>query len=1320
MPGGLGYGGGPWGGGAWGGAGLLATESECDLFGFESCDTMPGILSSPIVVGVGDASQLIAGYPPPGVTCDLGLLSGDSVDPGFPQTTAYVTAFPAGGIPSEYTLEITLGFEELPNDFTSITTNHCMFSVGQPTGPCVAFFISKAGIAYAGAAHYNPASPSVGSLVLDTALQQIPGSSAYISLNAYYTFRVAVSATAGAVYLYATLATQVALSGHQLIAVLPTIDASVIATPPSLNQAGVSVAGTSIQPTRVGLDRWCLASQLIIPNIQPVANAGEDQAARLCSVIQLDGSASFDPEGSPLNYAWRLIDGPEDSELVEIGFDGVTHPLGPPTGFTDKFYSIKLAAVESADAIAVGDVLLVNALAYTIVAKGTDGDGFYVRTALEEIPDNLSSSPFKLLRQRGLGDFRFDEKPTFYPDAVGFYRFDLVVFDGLLHSEPSIVIVNVLESPLPRGCLPNTSFLYNYFSDFWNLVEDSDRVATIWDGIAQVTATELYTLWQHEYSKSLRDVQRTFVRRWLHYDTLLAEPIPELTKIRTIWSGVQSTTIPVVGGDNTINGSVLGLTSPLFGNVQVGFVNSLLPNEFARELRNRLLEIDDRFIVTVITERDGTDAYVRIDAPFLFSVTGATTVTEFAAGQTNSTLSGTGYNLNVRTYVVDKSLSGVDIQENDLLILNGIGYRIIRIVSGNDVSVDAYDSQRITVKDELPLIASTNWSIQSTVKSELLDFYRGLVSAGDEVFFEVNSPTDTGLVSTRVVGISEELPDVLAFDLTPIAGYFAAAENVVRLAKVVRRTYLPVSPDIVEIPILQSELKIVDVEAVLRLNVDYFLETIRGAPALRFLSDSTAQGDVWEGKTPPTRLWAEYTYTDNAEVIEANFGLAAGLSLDKLQTVNADIDYLSAVRGLWYAYFKGPTPYNLRVGAQIFLGLPFAEEQGTIEEIRTDFSATSGRILVRDTANTEIVRSYKFPKFLALEINSSTGVRYAVGDTVTQFAPLVEGVQYLDWIKDPVWFGGLAAQGVVSEAQKYHVFSITIDSKVFSIPAMSLVRDFILQAKATYDYPLFLVKLTVDQTDIDVTDTVVNKVSLNLHDSPCKVNGAPIFDDPRPGGSGGSPPSAWWNSFDTDDSDLTVPPTFPVPDGNVTWAFDRELLCPDDILEAFITRTLAAPTPLSFDMSIWQFDMPLTSFLRYSPSGPFNIPAVPGALTGSTQVPSMVGNLSEIRFRAFGGPGVAPADYELVVVKNGTNVFVQPFTASVSNTHVVVPISPVVSVGLADNITYRIRIPAGSGSPGARVPAWTSLNVFIVVQGLAPVDFDSTIPAGVYSTTVSL
>jgi REJ domain len=50
---------------------------------------------------------------------------------------------------------------------------------------------------------------------------------------------------------------------------------------------------------------------LAVPDIQPIADAGSNQVVAVGATVQLDGSASFDPDGDQLNFSWRFVSVPD-------------------------------------------------------------------------------------------------------------------------------------------------------------------------------------------------------------------------------------------------------------------------------------------------------------------------------------------------------------------------------------------------------------------------------------------------------------------------------------------------------------------------------------------------------------------------------------------------------------------------------------------------------------------------------------------------------------------------------------------------------------------------------------------------------------------------------------------------------------------------------------------------------------------------------------------------------------------------------------------------------------------------------------------------
>jgi len=253
----------------------------------------------------------------------------------------------------------------------------------------------------------------------------------------------------------------------------------------------------------------------------------------------------------------------------------------------------------------------------------------------------------------------------------------------------------------------------------------------------------------------------------------------------------------------------------------------------------------------------------------------------------------------------------------------------------------------------------------------------------------------------------------------------------------------------------------------------------------------------------PERLWAETTFVDNSEAIENNFGTLVSLTREQLSDQEtSSTTYREAVLALMYAWATGPLLSNLRLGAQVLLGLPLADVRGIIRDVKDDYRvdadgvAELGRLLVEDLTQegepAGVVRLYFYKPltnetltdYSGLETNPVTGRPYAVGDTVERFASLAKGVITTDYVETPGWWMGKFLQGdTAAELRKFHTWTLRANVDVTDSSDMDLVEQFARAMDPAWtDVDVVMVKPLVDEVTIE--DGLYFAVRSRLIDDP--------------------------------------------------------------------------------------------------------------------------------------------------------------------------------------------------------------------------------------------
>ena len=260
-----------------------------------------------------------------------------------------------------------------------------------------------------------------------------------------------------------------------------------------------------------------------------------------------------------------------------------------------------------------------------------------------------------------------------------------------------------------------------------------------------------------------------------------------------------------------------------------------------------------------------------------------------------------------------------------------------------EVDLRGFDPNRTTINEVVEKInIAAGFTIVKTVVSDaLLEFTSPTIGTQSRIFFHPTSdPTLNACES--ILGISaQDLPvEIPQFPFCYSIPY----------------------PSLVSIPKLQDAIRPDNVTTALIENVDYVI----------------SGSEICFKQAPPEAMWASRNLFDE-EWPWNNFGFLMGIYQQNSER------YIEVLQGLWFAFWTGPRPENLRRALYLLFGLPTSPYDGTVTRLTaTEIDVTS------DTGTTT-----------TFEIPTNLTSLVALGERVAEFQPLVSGIDVFDKVNNP-------------------------------------------------------------------------------------------------------------------------------------------------------------------------------------------------------------------------------------------------------------------------------------------------------------------------------
>lgn len=195
-------------------------------------------------------------------------------------------------------------------------------------------------------------------------------------------------------------------------------------------------------------------------NAEPTASAGADASAPLGASVRLDGSASADPDGDPLRYAWAAVTLPTGSRAQ---LDDASRADPSFTADERGVYSFSLTVTDgeltsAPDTVDIGVGISASRPVASAGGDRTERIGMVVTldgSASRDGDGDAITYAWRFTRQPAASRATLQDpqsaSPSFTLDAVGEYAIQLAVNDGYWASEPDVVVITSEADPLGRA-----------------------------------------------------------------------------------------------------------------------------------------------------------------------------------------------------------------------------------------------------------------------------------------------------------------------------------------------------------------------------------------------------------------------------------------------------------------------------------------------------------------------------------------------------------------------------------------------------------------------------------------------------------------------------------------------------------------------------------------------------------------------------------------------------------------------------------------------------------------------------------------------------